>query len=121
MKRVLIIGALLIIFGLTYSSIKYRFLKTDNTIDTFALNREIEYLNNEHDELRDDIDNISTRLQVSSLTVNNYFYPPRSASLPSTGYEAGAIYYETDTWTFWGATETVTGIQSWIQIGKPGD
>lgn len=60
------------------------------------------------------------KIDIDNLKVNDTFYLPSGTSVPASGYNAGAIFYETDTYTFWGSTETVVGIQSWVVVGSPG-
>jgi hypothetical protein len=59
-------------------------------------------------------------ITASSMTVNTIFYPPSGTSLP-TGVSAGGLFYDTDSYILYLATETSTvGDESWVILGGAG-
>jgi len=58
-------------------------------------------------------------LDANTITAGTILYPPSGTSLP-TGTSAGGIYYDSDNFTLYLATETTSGDQSWVVLGAAG-
>lgn len=117
-KGIKVLLIILAICSLSYTQIRYRFLKNDKSLDNSQLVNEVEWLDRTVSTIYNDyVTGSSATATYASMSNSSIQLTPRS--LP-TGKTTGTIHAQSDGGiaTLYIATETTVGSQSWVKVGS---